>query len=81
MKYQPYDYQAYAENFILEHKRAGLFLDMGMGKTVITLTAIEKLLYDYFCVNKVLVIAPLRVAKETWGTEASKWEQDRKSVV
>lgn len=74
MKYQPYDYQAYAENFILEHKRAGLFLDMGMGKTVITLTAIEKLLYDYFCVNKVLVIAPLRVAKETWGTEASKWE-------
>lgn len=75
MKYEPYAYQAYAEKFVLEHKAAGLFLDMGLGKTAITLSACEKLLRDYFEVSKVLVIAPLLPAKETWPDELAKWDQ------
>lgn len=74
MEYKPYYYQEYAENFILNHKAAGLLLDMGMGKTVISLTAADKLLHDYFAVRKVLVIAPLKTAKETWPAEVKKWE-------
>ncbi len=74
MDYRPYYYQEYAENFILDHPEACLLLDMGMGKTVISLTAIDKLLYDYFAVRRVLVIAPLKPAKETWPTEAAKWD-------
>lgn len=54
MKYTPYPYQAFAEKFVLEHKAAGLFLDMGLGKTAITLSACEKLLRDYFETSKVL---------------------------
>lgn len=73
MKFKPWNYQEYAINHILEHNAAGLFLDMGMGKTVSTLTSI-----DYFLwlgeVNKVLVIAPLRVAEDTWSTEVDKWD-------
>lgn len=74
MKYFPHEYQVYAENFILEHVACGLLLDMGLGKTVITLTAIEELMFDYFDVAKVLVIAPLRVAQNTWNAECEKWE-------
>lgn len=74
MEYKPYTYQQFAERFILDNPEAGLLLDMGMGKTVISLTAAEKLLYDYFAVQKVLVIAPLRPAKETWLTEVQKWD-------
>lgn len=74
MKYNPFYYQAYAENYILQNPEAGLFLDMGMGKTVITLSAIHKLKFDYFSVNKVLVIAPLEPAKNTWPNELKKWE-------
>lgn len=74
MKYEPHLYQDYAEKFVLEHKAAGLFLDMGLGKTVITLTACEKLLRDYFDTNRVLVIAPLLPAKETWPDELVKWD-------
>ena len=74
MIYEPYYYQAYAEKFILNNKGAGLFLDMGMGKTVITLSAVEKLMWDYFEVRKTLVIAPLRAARETWPAELAKWE-------
>ena len=69
MKYTPYPYQAFAEKFVLEHKAAGLFLDMGLGKTAITLSACEKLLRDYFETSKVLVIAPLLPARETWPDE------------
>lgn len=69
MIFTPYDYQLYAENFILEHDGAGLLLDMGMGKT-----AIERLLRDSFDVTKVLVIAPLKPAAETWPAEIQKWE-------
>mgnify|MGYP001302752017 FL=1 len=74
MKYKPYDYQEYATQWILDKEKAGLLLDMGMGKSVITLTAIDELMFDYFEVSKVLVIAPLRVAKSTWDEEAAKWD-------
>lgn len=74
MEYKPYYYQAFAENFILNNAAAGLLLDMGMGKTAISLTAADKLLFDYFAVRKVLVIAPLKPARETWPPEAKKWD-------
>jgi len=74
LKYKPYDYQEYATQWILDKEKAGLLLDMGMGKSVITLTAIDELMFDYFEVSKVLVIAPLRVAESTWDEEAAKWD-------
>ena len=74
MKYSPHDYQAYATDFILQHPVAAVFLDMGLGKSVITLTAIKDLCLDSFQVRKVLVIAPLRVARDTWPTEIEKWD-------
>lgn len=74
MKYIPYDYQKYAIKFILEHPIAAVFLDMGMGKSSITLTAIMELMYDRFEVSKVLIVAPLRVCKHTWPQEIMKWE-------
>lgn len=67
-------YQQYAIEQIIKKPKIGLMLDMGLGKSVITLTAIEKLINDYFVVNKVLVIAPLRVAESTWESEINKWE-------
>ena len=70
----PHDYQKYAEGFIIDHPACALMLDMGLGKTVISLTAIWLLLFDYFEVSKVLVIAPLRVAHDTWSKECEKWE-------
>lgn len=74
MIFKPHDYQQYAKQWIIEKPSSGLFLDLGMGKTVCTLTAVEELLYDYFDVSKVLVIAPLRVAEDTWSSEVQKWE-------
>lgn len=74
MIYQPYHYQAYATQWIIEKEKSALFLEMGMGKSVATLTAILELLYDYFDVAKVLVIAPLRVASTTWEEEVEKWD-------
>lgn len=74
MKYTPHSYQGRAKDFILEHEACGLFLEMGLGKTVITLTAIDELLNDRFEVSKVLVIAPLRVAEDTWSRESKKWD-------
>ena len=72
--YNPYPYQDYAEQAIIDHPSIGLFLDMGLGKTVITLTAIKELKFNRWCVNKVLVIAPKKVAEDTWQTEAQKWQ-------
>ena len=72
MKYSPHDYQAYATEFILSHPVAAILLQMGLGKSVITLTAIRELL-DRGEVKKVLVIAPLRVARDTWPEEIQKW--------
>ena len=74
MIYRPHDYQKFAINFILEHPIAAIFLDMGMGKSSITLTAIMELMYDRFGVSKVLIVAPLRVCKYTWPQEIVKWE-------
>ncbi|NLN59252.1 MAG: ATP-dependent helicase, partial [Deltaproteobacteria bacterium] len=74
MKYDPHDYQTYATNFILEHPIAAILLDMGLGKSVITLTAVNDLLFDSFEIHKVLVVAPLRVARDTWPAELEKWE-------
>ena len=74
MIYQPHEYQKRAVSFIREHGAAGLFLEMGLGKTVITLTAIDELMNDCFEVSKVLVIAPLRVAEDTWSRESQKWD-------
>lgn len=73
MKYEPHSYQKYATDFIEKNPIAALLLDMGLGKTSITLTAINNLLFDYFDVHRVLVIAPLRVAKNTWPEEIEKW--------
>ena len=74
MKYNPHDYQRYAAEFIITHPISALLLDMGLGKTSITLTAINDLLFDSFEVHKVLVVAPLRVARDTWSAEIEKWE-------
>lgn len=74
MKYNPHEYQNFATNFILEHPVAAVFLDCGMGKSVISLTAIYNLMFNYFEVGKVLVIAPLRVARDTWPSEIEKWD-------
>ena len=62
MRYKPHFYQTYAKDFILHHKEAAVFLDCRLGKTVVTLTAIEELLHDFFEIGTVLVIAPLHVA-------------------
>ena len=74
MKYNPHDYQRSAAEFIITHPISALLLDMGLGKTSITLTAINDLLFDSFEVHKVLVVAPLRVARDTWSAEIEKWE-------
>lgn len=74
MKYVPHNYQQYAIEYIREHPVAAVFLDMGLGKTSITLTALNDLLFDYFDVHKILVIAPLRVARNTWSGEIGKWQ-------
>src|SRR5690554_3488520 len=77
MEFYPHSYQQYAIEKIIENSACGLFLDMGMGKTISTLTAINDLMHDYFEINKVLVIAPLRVAKMTWSQEIEKWDHLR----
>lgn len=77
MKYAAHGYQVYATNKIIEQKACGLFLEMGMGKTVAALTAAAELLYDRFEVERVLVIAPLRVAEDTWSRECEKWDHLR----
>lgn len=69
--YKPFSYQKKAEDFIIDHKEAGLFLDMGLGKTVITLTALAKLRWE---IKKVLVVAPKLPALDTWPGELKKWE-------
>lgn len=74
MKYVPHAYQAFCINYIKTHPVSALFLDMGLGKTVITLTAIRDLMLDELLVTKTLVIAPLRVARDTWPAETRKWD-------
>lgn len=74
MRYSPHEYQEYAIRFIEENPVAAIFLDMGMGKTSIVLTAILHLMYEQFEVNRVLIIGPLRVARTTWSEEIKKWD-------
>lgn len=74
MKYKPHEYQSYATEFILSHPISAVFFEMGLGKSVITLSAIFDLCLDSFLVCKVLVIAPLRVARDTWPAEINKWD-------
>ena len=77
MREQMHSYQNYCVRFIEEHPEALLILEMGLGKTVISLTAIEDLMYDSFEVNKTLVIAPLRVARNVWPQEKDLWSHTR----
>ena len=74
MKFIPHEYQKYAIEYIKQNPISAILLDMGLGKTVISLTAINDLMYDSFEVHKVLIIAPLRVARFSWGAEIRKWE-------
>lgn len=77
MNFQPHPYQSVAIKQILAHTHYGLLLDMGLGKTVSTLMAIESLIYDRLEVKKVLLVAPKKVAESTWSQEADKWAQTR----
>jgi SNF2 family DNA or RNA helicase len=74
MKYEPHNYQTYATQYIEDHPISAVLLDMGLGKTSITLTALNDLLFDSFEAHRILVIAPLRVARDTWPAEADKWD-------
>ena len=73
MIFRPYEYQRAAIRWILKNPRCGLLLDMGLGKSVITLTAVQQLM-DYCEVSRTLVVAPKKVAETTWTAEAEKWE-------
>lgn len=74
MRYSPHEYQRYVIEYIKKNPVAAVFLDMGLGKTSITLTALNDLLFDSFDVHRILVVAPLRVARNTWSSEIKKWE-------
>lgn len=74
MKYEAHDYQKRATELVISTPKIGLFLDMGLGKTVTTMTAIQDLMFDRFEVSRVLVIAPKRVAEDTWTREHAKWD-------
>ena len=74
MQYEPHEYQSFATNYIEEHAISALLVDMGLGKTVITLTALLNLLFDSFLIHKVLVVAPLRVGLISWPDELKKWD-------
>ncbi len=81
MQYNPHEYQKYAINYIESHPVSAVLLDMGLGKTSIALTAINDLLFDYFEAHKVLVVAPLRVARDTWPAEIEKWDHRSDLIV
>lgn len=74
MEFKPHPYQAYCIDRVIKQPKIGLFLDMGLGKTIITLQAIYELKYNRFAVQKVLIIAPKKVAEATWQREARKWD-------
>ena len=77
MNFYPHNYQDYAIRYIEKHPVAAVLLDMGLGKTIISLTAVYDLLFDSFEVHRVLVVAPLRVARDTWPAEIQKWKHLR----
>lgn len=77
MKFEPHGYQRYDIQRIIDDPYIGMFLDMGLGKTVITLTAINELIYNRWAVTRCLVVAPKKVAEATWTSEAAKWDHLR----
>ena len=77
MRYEPHDYQRYATNYLLSHPIAALLIQMGLGKSVMAMSAVVDLLFDFFVIRKVLIIAPLRVAQITWPNEIKKWDHLR----
>ena len=77
MEYTPHEYQRHCINRIIDTPRLGLFLDMGLGKTSIVLSAVKELKYNRFAVSKVLVIAPKKVAEGTWSKEKDKWDHTK----
>ena len=76
MQYKPHDYQTYATNFILKNPTAAILLDMGLGKSVITLTAIEQLIYDSFDVHRVLVTSSARHTAPKSGSTSAELERE-----
>lgn len=74
MQYNPHDYQKYAIDFIETHPQAAVLLGCGLGKTSITLTALNDLMFDRFEVRKPLIIAPIRVCRNSWAAEIAKWD-------
>lgn len=74
MKYEPMRHQQLGYDWLMSHEHAGLFMDMGLGKTVTTLTVLETRLHDEFTVRKALVIAPKNVAETVWAQETQKWD-------
>ena len=74
MHYTPHNYQTQATQYIIDHHETAILLGMGLGKSVITLTAIWQLMLDYFTIHRVLIIAPFRVARDTWPAEIAKWD-------
>lgn len=74
MEFKPHPYQQYAIEYIEEHPTAALFLECGLGKTAITLSALQSLMLDSFDVKRCLIVAPLRVARDTWPAEIEKWD-------
>ncbi|MDT9411323.1 DEAD/DEAH box helicase [Corynebacterium rouxii] len=77
MKYKPHPYQQHAIEFIRKHPQAALLLDMGLGKTIITLTALQHMMMEDFTTTRPLIIAPLRVARDTWPEETTKWDHTK----
>lgn len=77
MRFLPHDYQAHMIEWVESHQSAGLLLDMGMGKSAITLAGIDHLMFDRFDISRVLVVAPLKVAENTWTDEVEKWDDFR----
>lgn len=76
--YKPYKYQLHGEKWVIDRRYSGLFFEMGLGKTVITLTAIYRLIHEYMEIDKVLIIAPKRVATKVWPDEINKWDHLKK---
>ena len=74
MRYSPHEYQRYAAEYIEAHPAAAVFLACGLGKTSITLTAVNDLMFDSFEIRRVLVVAPIRVASFSWPAEIEKWD-------
>ena len=81
MDFHPHEYQSIAIQQIIDNTHYGLLLDMGLGKTISTLIAIDRLMYDYFDIKKVLLIAPKKVAESTWAQETQKWSATRSLTV